>query len=539
MPLLNKEVIDKGILKNNLNYVLIITGISIALNLLDRGLQLIQTYYYSKISNLFSFNLQSKVFKKLLKLPLKFYNDTNATQLLSTIGLDVSNVSTICDNSVIFIVSDFLRIIGSLVGLFLISPILALLGLLVIPLKIIVNARYSTIKEKAYEELIIANEDFSNWYGDTLDGIKEIKLLGIKQKIIKKYVRLQRPIVKTNIRFNILDQWLSFWDGNLSEWSSELTFIVGAILVINQKLTFGALFAFTSYLGLVYGPLSNIISLRYMFAGFFPSAKRLKDLFSLPEEEPAKTTPALIKNDQNLPIISFHNVNFNYSDQHQTLKNVSFTINRGEKIAIIGANGSGKTTIFNLLLGFYKINSGKILINGLPIEKIPLKQLRQIITTVTQDTYLFNNTIEENLNLCLKKHQVDPFEKLSVQKMLSMLKEFPQGLATPIGQNGVQLSGGQRQKIAITRALVRNSSIILMDEATSQLDINSEHEINELLYNIDQEVTTLIITHRPYILKHVDKVIVMKDGEVIAFGKHHSLLESTNAYQQILQAHGF
>ncbi len=541
MPLLNKQVIDEGILKNNLSYVLILTAISISLNIFDRSLQLIQANYYAKISTHLPFKLQLKVFKKLLNLKIDFYNNANATQLLSTVNLDINNICTIANRSMLFIISDLLRVIGSLIGLFLISPILALLGLIIIPLKIIINIKFSKVKSKAHEELLKANKEFSSWYGDAIGGVKEIKLLGIEEKFIKKYINLQRPIIKTNTRFILLDQWRNFWDGNLSELGTELTFIIGAVLVFNQSLTFGALFAFTTYLSLVYAPISNLINLQYLFSGFFPSAKHLTELLNQPEEEQKKPNHNLcLENSSNSsnPLISFQNVSFTYPNGEEALKNISFSINKGEKVAIIGANGSGKTTLFNLLLGFYRPNDGEILINNLPIESIPLKKLRQMIATVTQETYLFSTTIQENLGLCFKKKQKN-FQNSSheAQRILTMLKELPAGLETSIGRNGVKLSGGQRQKIALARALVRDSKIILMDEATSQLDIHSERETNELLYQMGKEVTALIITHRPYILEYVDQIIVLKEGKITAIGTHHSLLESAATYQQILTAH--
>jgi ATP-binding cassette subfamily B protein len=536
LPLLNKQVIDEGIMKHNLKYTLALIGVSVLLGLLDKGLQLLQANYYAVIASRVPFDIQLKVFKKLLKLRIDFFNSLNATQLLSSLNMDIHNVCIIADHVTIFFVSDLLRVGGSLVGLFLINPLLATLGLLVIPFKIMVNAKLSVKKSAAFSNLIQANQTFSRWFGDALDGVKEIKLLGIKGRIFHQYIERQRPMIQANAKFIRLDQWHNFWDEGLSDWSAEAVFVVGAILVINRGLTLGSLMAFTGYLASVYGPTSAIINLRYTFAGFFSSAQRLEELLNREEEENVKPVMQRVDENKSSSAICFRKVSFTYPDGHLALKKISFNIEPGERVAVIGPNGSGKTTIINLILGLHCADAGAVDIFGKPIERIPLKKLRQIVAAVTQDSYLFDATIQDNIDLC-KNQSNNNVISIRIKELTDLLKEFPMGLDTPVGRNGIKISGGQRQRIAIARALIRNSSIILMDEATSQLDIDSEREINQLVCNLPRNVTTMIITHRPYILERVDKIIVMDDGEIAAVGKHDQLIHSAGFYQQILKAH--
>ena len=537
-PLLSKQIMDKGLLLDNFSVVVKYSLFTLALVLIDQAIGLLETKYFSYVNSIFQYSLLKTAFKHLLKLKLQYFNNTNFSEIMSNIGMDAGNISRICDKGTFIIISQVFRIIGGLIGLLIIDWKLTIVVIFIAPIRYF-TVKYLAKKRKTmFTEYMEYNRDFSSWYGDTISGMKEIKLWGIDRIKIGEFIKKQRYIVKMNIKMAFMDKFNQYSESIVFQAISSALYILGAYMVFNNGLTIGGLFAFLTYSTFVIGPISAILNIGYNFSNIIPSAIRFFEFLDMEAEvEEGQKRLVRIANNEIIGRIKFENVGFSYKDGEQILNNINLEINPGEKIAIIGANGSGKSTLINLLLRFYKPQEGKILFDEIDINEIKLRDYRNLISVVSQDLYLFNTTIEENISVISK---VDNF-KVSKAAIKSgahdFIKEMPLKYKSEVGRNGSKLSGGQKQKIAVARAFARKSKILILDEATSNYDMESEAKVNEILSHAFNEKTIIVISHKPDILKKVDRIVIIDNGRIADIGKHEELYERSEYYRELSTNH--
>lgn len=538
IPFIGMKITDDGLVAKNFRVVVLFSLLTLALIIIEQGIGMIETKYYAYINSVFPYTLSKMAFKHTLKLKMSYFNDTNFAEIMNNIGMDVGNISRICDRSMFFIISQALRIFGGIIGLLIIDWRLTILVVTMVPL------RYFLVKYLAKKRIIILqkymdyNAEYSSWYGDTIGGVKEIKLWGIDRQKLGQFVKKQRKIIKVNIQLAFMDKLNEYSETILFQVITSALYILGAYIYLQGSMTLGAIFTFITYSVYVTQPVSAILDIGYSFSNVIPSAKRFFEFLDMSEEEAPK-----LQSDKNIEssklngAIMFENVNFSYSQGNNTLKNISFEIKKGEKIAIIGANGSGKTTIINLLLRFISPDSGRILLDGIDIEEIRVKNYRRLISVVSQDMYLFNTTIEENIKIDADIKRDEIYRAAKDSGAYEFIKNIPQNYDYVVGRNGAKLSGGQRQKIAMARALARkDSKIIILDEATSNYDIESEGNLNEILSFAYTNKTIIVISHKPDILKKVDRIVIIDDGYIADVGKHEELYERSALYRELSKA---
>lgn len=312
------------------------------------------------------------MFEKLLHLKKSYFEDKNSAEILSFLQMDVSQISSITDRYTVLSVSYVFRIVSGLIGLFLISWKLALIVLCMVPVKFLLVRGLSKRQEQAMDEMIESSRDFSRWFGDDLNGVDEIKLWDLFQSRDQVFREKQEKVLGVQKRTTMIGGWNSFWE-MLLEWSvTILLYVLGGWLICTGGLTIGAVFAFVSYSGYVTGPVSALINLKMYFARIFPSARRLFRFLDMETELDAGTSP--LKGWP--PKLEFRNVEFWYEEERSILQGVTFSVEPGEKVAIIGQNGSGKSTILNLLLRFYEPKAGQILADGVDVQAIPLEEYK-------------------------------------------------------------------------------------------------------------------------------------------------------------------
>ena len=312
------------------------------------------------------------------------------------------------------------------------------------------------------------------------------------------------------------------------QFLSTILYIVGANLVFDFQLSVGSVFAFVTYSSYVTGPISAILNIGYLLSGIVPSTKRYYEFMDFQEEEDnGKITETVFKE------LDLRHVYFSYGSDKAVLSDVNITFAQGSKTALIGRNGSGKTTIIHLLTRLYEPSAGQILLNGTDISKLSLQNYRDMVSVVSQQIYLFNDTIRNNIRL----YEPISDDAIKAACLDSGLKEFINEVSLDyiVGQNGASLSGGQKQKIALARALVHDKPIIIFDEATSNADIYSEHQIHGLMHTRLKEKTVIVITHKQEILSEVDQIILLKDGGIIETGNYNHLLNKSDEFRDMLE----
>ncbi|MCQ1531249.1 ABC transporter ATP-binding protein [Lutispora saccharofermentans] len=533
-PLLNKYLIDEGLIKNNFHNVLRYSIVSLLLVIADQLLSLAQSKKLTYINNLYTYKWTSLSMRKLMKLKLSYLNENNFTEIINNAKMDIASISQITDESFAHRLLSLLKIMGGLIGLTIISYKLSVMIIMIIPVKYLLTAYFTRLRKKLHKRYMEYARDYSKWYGDKMSGIKEIKLSGIENIIMRQFAILQRSIIKTSVRSQIIDGTKVACDLILLQLMASMIYIIGSKMIVKDAFTIGGLFAFATYSTNVIMPISSLINIRYDMAKILLSAKRLFDFLDM-ECEDARKDSIRIKKDEIKGKIVFKNVSHSYRKDNEVLKNVSFEINPGEKVGIVGLNGSGKTSVFNILLRLYDFQNGNVYIDDMDIRRININDLRKTISVVNQDLYIFNATIEENISM-FNNHSEDRIKKaMDLSFANELIDNLPEGSNTRLGDKGSKLSGGERQRIALARAFAKECKIILLDEATSSFDLKHEERLIENLLSNFSNHTILFITHRPYVLHKLDKIIVMDKGKVVDVGKHDELIRGCSLYADILR----
>ncbi len=409
---------------------------------------------------------------------------------------------------------------------------LALSAAALFPVLAIVTLISTPILKRISREVFTAKTKEGSYLIESLTGITTIKALGIERLVRWHWEELFNQSIKTNFSGQLIRERLSLVSNTLETAGTRIIFLFGVWLVINDQLSVGQLFAFNMLLDNVFSPFERLISLWNDFQEVLISVERLNDVLDSPPEEDRQT---LLLPD--LPPIQghirFENVTFRYDIESNlnTLENVSFEVLPGQTVAIVGRSGSGKTTLGKLLLGIYPVTQGRIVIDDHELSDITKASLRHQVGVVDQDTFLFGGTIRENIAIAQPSAGIDEIREAARQAGADLfINEFPLKYETPIGEGGGMLSGGQRQRLAIARALLGNPRLLILDEATSSLDTESERIIQNSLSTILKTRTTLIIAHRLSTVRNADLILVLDRGVLLEQGTHDELMAKRGQY---------
>lgn len=507
-PLAIQEITDRGMLARDLpvlcRAVLGLTG----LVLLSQGVEMAQTRLFVNVHNKSYFAIFQQVFQRLLHLKKSYFEDKNNAEILSCLQMDVSQVASVTDRYTVISVSYVFRIVSGLAGLLIISWKLTLIVLTMVPIKALLVRRLAGRREEAMDQLIESSRDFSRWFGDNLEGIDEIKLWGLFESRDRSFQVKQQALLKQEKNNAMIDAWSTLWE-SLLQWSVTISlYLAGGILICRNALTIGAVFAFVAYSGYVTGPVSALLNLKMYFARVMPSARRLFQFLD-EKPEPDEGTEEISGRP---PRLEFKDVAFAYQADRKILRDASFYVNPGEKVAIIGQNGSGKSTILDLLLRFYTPNSGEILADNRPISQLDLDKYRGLFSVVSQEPYLFLGDICGNIDLSGRANAEKLESAMKTSGVSEYLRRMPQGAETQIGRNGARLSGGEKQKLAVARALLRDAPVVILDEATSGFDVESDAYLHDVIVNQMAGKSVIMITHHYENLAGMDRVYLLENG---------------------------
>ena len=486
-------------------------GLLALLVVLNQAVEMAQTRLFVNIHNKTYYNIFQQVFQKLTRLKKTYFEDKNNAEILSCLQMDVSQVASITDRYTVMSVSQVFRIISGLTGLLMISWKLTLIVLAMVPLKVFLVRRMSKRQEAAMEQMIESSRDFSQWFGDNLEGIDEIKLWNLFESRDRAFRDKLNSLLKLQRANSMIDAWNTLWE-SLLEWSvTILLYLVGGLLICQGRLTIGAVFAFVSYSWYVTGPVSALLNLKMYFARIMPSARRLFRFLDM-ESEQAEGTERVSGRP---PRLEFKNVTFSYQENRPILRGASFYVEPGENIAIIVQNGSGKSTVLNLLLRFYTPDSVEIMADCMPVSQLSLNEYRSMFSVVSQEPYLFLGDIAGNIDLTGQALPGQVSAAMEASGVADYLKRMPDGAKTQIGMNGARLSGGEKQKLAVARALLKDAPIVILDEATSGFDVESDAYLHDVIVNQMAGKSVIMITHHYNNLKGLDRVYRLEDGRIV------------------------
>ena len=517
VPLISRRIMDDGFIGGNKKLLIELVLVSMVIYTINSLIDLIKEKKRVDISAKIQYFLSEQSFSHLMKLRVNYFNNTNYADTLNNINMDINQMTSVADSSVFFVITQAFSMTGGIIGLFIIDFRMTILVLLFIPIKCVVMKYFAKKQKQIMDEFIKKNQKYAKWFGDTVGGVREVKLFNILDRKHEEFDQNQKDIIEKQKQMNMLGQWNTITDSLMVQFLSTLLYILGANLVFDLQLSVGSVFAFITYSSYVTGPISAILNIGYLLSGIIPSTKRYYAFMDLEEETDNGETAALCPDDLKLQQVSFA-----YEKEKYVLKDVDILFAKGSKTAIIGRNGSGKTTIINLLTRMYEPTSGKIMLGTEDISELPLPEYRNMVSVVSQQIYLFNDTIRNNICLYKRVDDVIVEEACKDSGLEDFIKEV--SLDYVVGQNGAMLSGGQKQKIALARALIHDKPIVIFDEATSNTDAYSEQQINGLLDTKLKEKTVIVITHKKEILNKVDQIVVLKEGVVIDNGTYDELV---------------
>ena len=481
------------------------------------------------------FDLRSDVYRALQKLSLNYFENRSTGELMSRANDDVNYVERIFIDGVEQVVTASLTLIGITIILFYMHWKLAIVALFPIPLLAYGAWVYTSKAHDQYHVVRKRAAKMNAKLQDSISGIRETLSFNRQLYETKQFEKRSRDYCDGTLEVMRLWAFYSPTMMFLGSLGTVLILLYGVGLVQAGDITVGSLVAFVGYLALFYTPINQLHSVNHMLQHALASGERLFEIIdTIPEVQEA--SEAILPSTNVRGTIQFDKVNFSYIPGKPAVENIDFTISAGEKMALVGHTGSGKSTLVKLLMRFYDVQSGSILIDEHPIKHLKISYLREQIGLVSQDPFLFNGTVAENIlygNIEANREQVisaavsshaDPF-----------IKNLPDGYDTLVGERGVKLSGGEKHRIAIARTFLKNPPILVLDEATSSVDTETESHIKQALNTLMAGRTTLIIAHRLSTLEGADRVLVMKEGKLVEAGTHDSLIATESEYAQLFR----
>lgn len=530
MPETIKELVKP---KMNLDKIKVISIFLAIIYILSALFTYIESISMTVVANKFAKSLREKISIKINKLPLKYFDKNKIGDVLSRVANDVDIVSQTLNNSLASFVSALTLFIGTIIMMFVTNSLMAitaiissLFGFIFMFIVLSKSQKYFIERQK---ELGNLNANIEEIYSN----IAVVKKYNAKEETRANFNKINDKLFNSTRKSGFLSGLMPPMMMFVGNFGYVCVCIVGALLVINNKISFGVIVAFISYVRLFTSPLSQIAQTMSSFQQTAAASERVFEL--LDEEEMEKeTNKKILEKEKIIGKLEFNDVCFTYDGNNTpTIKDFSVKIKPGQKVALVGPTGSGKTTMVNLLMKFYDINSGDIKIDDIKIKDLKRENVHDLFTMVLQDTWLFEGTIKENIIYNRKNITLEEVKKAcKIVGMDHFIKTLPNGYDSYLNEE-TNVSEGQRQLLTIARALIKETPFLILDEATSNVDTRTEELISKAMDVLTKGKTSFIIAHRLSTIKNADLIIVMKDGEILEKGKHDELLKQNGFYAEL------
>ncbi len=536
--ILTGKIIDEGLIGRDLNKLIFYIVLSLAVTLGGNLIGVARSYFNTWIAQHITFDIRNSMYRHLQQMSQRFFTSNNQGDIITRMTSDIDGVQRVISDTFANILSNSITLVIALIAMYQKSPILATIGLVIVPLFALPTRKAGETRWELTRESQECSDEINGMLNETLSvsGQLLVKLFGKEDTEYEKYRDVNRRMIRLNIRESMAGRWFFVVISTFSSIGPMLLYLVGGILMMryDSSLTVGDITVLVALLGRMYGPVNQLLSVQVDWVRSMAMFTRIFEYLDMPVEIENPKMP-LAPNEARGEV-QFINVAFSYDPEREILRDINFKLEEGHSVAIVGPSGSGKSTLVNLIPRLYDVKAGRVSFDGNDVRRYDLHWLRSHIGVVSQETYLFNGTIRENL-LYAKPDatEAELIEACKKANIYDMIEKQESGLETMVGNRGLKLSGGEKQRLAIARVLLKDPALLIFDEATSALDSISENKIQEAIEPIIKTRTSILIAHRLSTVLAADEILVIKDGVIAERGQHKELVAKGGVYTELYE----
>ena len=535
---LTGKIIDEGLIAKKMDSLVFYIVLSLLVTFGANLIGVAESYLNTWIAQHITFDMRNSMYRHLQKMSQSFFTSNNQGDIITRMTSDIDGVKRIITDTFTSILSNSITLIAALVLMFRSNRILAIVGILVVPLFVIPTRKAGKTRWSLTRESQECNDEVNGILNETLSvsGQLLVKLFGKEEHEYDRYKTVNEKMVRLNIKESMAGRWFMVVVRTFSSIGPMLLYLVGGILIMkyDSSITVGDITVMVALLGKMYMPVNQLLNIQVEWIRSMAMFTRIFEYYDMPVSIKDPEKP--LKPEKEDGRVEFKHVSFSYNPERQILKDISFELKAGDCIAVVGPSGSGKSTLVNLIPRLYDVNAGSVTFDGIDVRDLSLEFLRKSIGIVSQETYLFNGSIRDNLLYAkpdaTEEEMIDACIKANIY---DFIKKQETGLATMVGNRGLKLSGGEKQRISIARVLLKDPDLFIFDEATSALDSISERKIQDAIDPIINSRTSILIAHRLSTILAADRILVIKDGVIAESGTHEELVGAGGTYTELYE----